>query len=274
MIKTDKQKLKKFICITLVVTLTLAGVIYYLQNIHAHVKGYFVPEYERVNIDQNTDYETIFLQTGLGASAVEKLKNEGKFDEILTAQENFFNPPKVNCNNMLSVITKEERFDDFFVEIVDLQPGDILLSLSTHTLGWRHGHAGLVIDEENVLEAEIIGTNSKINPLYHFGTYGNFVHLRLRDITPEMQSEIVEFSKEYLNDIQYGLGAGFVGEKAPPYDSEQLRVQCSYLVWYAYNYFGYDIDSDGGRLVSTYDILHSDKLEVVQLFGMNPKEFI
>ena len=33
--------------------------------------------------------------------------------------------------------------------------------------------------------------------------------------------------------------------------------------------FGYDLDSDGGRLVTSADLLHSDLLEVVQVYGMD-----
>ncbi len=274
MIKTDKQKLKKFICITLAVTLILAGVVYYLQDVYAHKDGYFIPDYKRVNITEETDYKTIFEQTGLGVSAVEKLKNNGEFDRISDYQEYFFNPPKVDCNDMISIFVKEERMVDESIYFVDLKPGDILVSLSTHTLGWRHGHAGLVIDNDSVLESEVVGTRSKINSLYHFTTYGNFAQLRLKDITSEKQEEIVEFCKTKLIDIPYGLTAGYFGDKAPPLDSKCFRVQCSYLVWYAYNHFGYDIDSDKGHLVTTHDILHSDMLEIVQIFGMNPKEFV
>ena len=32
--------------------------------------------------------------------------------------------------------------------------------------------------------------------------------------------------------------------------------------------------SDGGKIVTAYDLLHSDKLEVVQLYGMDPREFL
>lgn len=273
MIKTDKKKLKNFICITLAITLILVGVFYYIQNIHAHKEGYFVPDYPRIELTPNTDYQTIFEQTGLGKSAAQKLIDEDKFDLILEAQETFFNPPNPKCNDMFSFFVKEDRMDETGVDFVDLQPGDILLSLSTHSFGWRHGHAGLVIDDESVLESEVIGTKSKINPLYHFGTYSNYAVLRIKDVTPKQQEEVVAFAKENLQGVWYSVAAGFVGDKAPSCESDDFRVQCAYLVWYAYNYFGYDLDSDGGCLVSTYDILHSDKLEIVQIFGMNPKEF-
>ncbi len=274
MIKTDKKKLKNSICITLAVILILVGVVYYLQDVYCHKDGYFVPDYPRVKLTPESDYKTIFVQTGLGKSAVQKLIDEDKFDLILEAQETFFNPPKPKCNDMLSFITKEDRMEKASINFVDLEPGDILVSLSTHTLGWRHGHAGLVIDEESVLESEVIGTQSKINPLYHFATYSNYAVLRIKEVTPEQQREIVSFAKEHLEGVWYSVAAGFVGDKAPSYSSKNFRIQCAYLVWYAWNYMGYDLDFDGGRLVTPYDMLHSDKVEVVQLLGMNPMEFV
>lgn len=47
-------------------------------------------------------------------------------------------------------------------------------------------------------------------------------------------------------------------------------MQCAYLVWYAWNHFGYDLDSDGGHFVTSADLLHSDLLEVVQVYAMEP----
>ena len=74
--------------------------------------------------------------------------------------------------------------------------------------------------------------------------------------------------------VPYHLSAGFIGAKAPETDAPYFGVHCAYLVWYAWNHFGYDLDSDGGRLVTASDLLHSDLLEVVQLYGMAPQEFI
>lgn len=55
-------------------------------------------------------------------------------------------------------------------------------------------------------------------------------------------------------------------EKAPPLTG----TQCAHLVWYAYRYFGYDLDSDGGFVVTPDDLYHSDLLELVQIYGIPP----
>lgn len=47
-------------------------------------------------------------------------------------------------------------------------------------------------------------------------------------------------------------------------------TQCAHLVWYAYRYFGYDLDSDGGFVVTPDDLYHSDLLELVQIYGIPP----
>jgi hypothetical protein len=40
------------------------------------------------------------------------------------------------------------------------------------------------------------------------------------------------------------------------------------LVWYAYQRFGYDLDSDGGFLVTPKDISDSEELIIIQKFGI------
>ena len=35
--------------------------------------------------------------------------------------------------------------------------------------------------------------------------------------------------------------------------------------------FGYDLDGDGGSLVTVEDLLQSSNLEILQIFGLDPK---
>ncbi len=48
---------------------------------------------------------------------------------------------------------------------------------------------------------------------------------------------------------------------------------CSHIVWQAYMAAGCDIDSDKGFVVTPKDIAMSDELKIVQIFGINPKEY-
>ena len=247
---------------------------YGAQRFWAHRTGYFVPDYPQITLTENTDYETIFLQTGLGPSTAKKLLEAGEFQTILDAQDTFFHPPKAACTPLLGWFTREDRLKTPGTPLLNLQPGDILLTLSTHTAGWRHGHAGLVIDENTVLESIVLGSNSALINAAHWTFYSNYAVLRPKKITPEIQQLVTEYSMEHLLNVPYRLSAGLLFSKAPDPDSYLFGTHCSYLVWYAWNQFGYDLDSDGGRLVTAYDLLLSDLLEIVQLYGMDPKVFL
>ncbi|MCH5265603.1 MAG: hypothetical protein J1F02_06865 [Lachnospiraceae bacterium] len=268
------KKWQKRVLLVLAVLAVIVILFYLLQRFWAHRDGYFVPDYPQEVLTENSDYETIFLQTGLGAAAVDRLLEEGKFQEILKAQTAFFHPPEADCSPMLGWFTREDRLINApGTPLVDLQPGDILVSLSTHTGGWRHGHAGLVINENTILESAVLGEDSGMVSAAHWTTYSNYAVLRVKGVTPQLQREVAEYGRTTLNGVPYRISSGFIGPKAPEPDDWQFGLQCSYLVWYAWQHFDYDLDSDGGRLVSTCDLLHSDELEVVQLYGMDPREF-
>ncbi len=290
---------------------------YFLQRYWVHRDEAFVPDYPRITLTEETDYETFLFQTGLGKSAVDKLLEEGDFQTILDIQDAFFQPLQVSCTPLLGWFTREERlvshdnegrvndydggqvndYDKGRVnghdgdreiewsgtvngssgagpDLIDLQPGDIILTLSTHSVGWRHGHAALVIDEDTTLECAVLGTDSSYGKIQYWRGYSNYCVLRVKNITPELQEAVAEYACSTLCGVPYHLTSGFIGAKAPEPDDWQFGLQCAYLAWYAWNHFGYDLDSDGGRLVSAYDLLHSDLLEVVQIYGMDPSEVV
>ncbi len=267
------KKWQKFIIIFISVLVFVAFFLFLLQKFWAHRDGYFVPDYGRVELTENSDYETIFLQTGLGRPAAEKLIADGDFNTVLEAQELFFDPPEAECTPLLGWFTREDRLETPGPDLVDLRPGDILITLSTHSLGWRHGHAGLVIDSETTLECAVLGTDSKCFYNKDWNNYSGYAVLRLRDAPEDIGQEIADYGTSELTGIPYHLSSGFLGPKAPDPDDPQFGLHCSYLIWYAYDHFGFDLDSDGGRLASSYDILHSDLLEVVQVYGMDPRQF-
>ncbi len=245
--------------------------LYMMQRYWAHREEHFYPDYARVVLTDESDYETIFLQTGLGRPAVDRLRAEGDFQGILDAQEEFWKKREVVCTPLLGWFTKEDRVNYEVagdIKFADLQPGDILVTLSTHSLGWRHGHVALVLDEETTLESTVWGMDSSYGRVENWKRYSGFAVLRIKDVTPELQEQIVEYAQEELYGVPYHLTAGFILGKAPKTDAPYFGVQCAYLVWYAWNRFGYDLDSDGGRLVTAQDLLQSELLEVVQVYGM------
>jgi len=272
-------KILKLILIPIFVVLFVCQGYYLLQRYWAHKDGYFVPKYDKVELTEESDYETIFLQTGLGQSAVEKLVKQKGFQAVVDAQTAFFNPPEAECQELIWWITREDLYQDensggVKRYLVDLQPGDILISLSTHTIGWHHGHAAIVLDQYTLIESAVLGADSQIASIGDWCNYSNYAVLRIKDVTPEQQQEVVAYCKENLEGVPYSLLSGIFGDKAPEPDSAGFGLQCSYLAWYAWYQFGYDLDSDGGRIVTPYDLLHSDKVEIIQIYGMDPYQFI
>lgn len=177
------------------------------------------------------------------------------------------------CAPLLGWFTREDRLVTPGPPLTDAQPGDILVTLSTHSVGWRHGHAGLVIDGDTVLECMSLGYVSRLVDIGHWSSYSDYALLRLRDITPERQAEIAEFALDYLTGVPYRLTAGLWGEKFLDPEKAGFGLNCTYLVWYAYASFGYDLDSDGGRIVSASDLLGSGLLETVQVYGLPPGKY-
>ncbi len=287
--RTKKTKKRKKIALSCIVVLGVVLLVYLGQCHWVHGKESFVPEYEKVILSETTDYETIFLQTGLGRAAVERLLAEGEFFKVLEAQDNFFAPRQVSCVSLIGWFTKEDKLElgqqvrltggtvqnsVEYPEFLDLQPGDILLSISTHSVGWRHGHVALVLDENTTVESVMWGTDSTYGSIEGWKDYSNWAVLRVKDVTPELQQQVADYGQEVLYGVPYHLSAGFIGSKAPEADEAGFGVHCSYLAWYAWNHFGYDLDSDGGRLVTAEDLLHSEKVEIVQVYGMDPREFL
>ena len=259
-----------------------------LQGPVAHRTPPFVPDYPQEDLGpilikpqlEEEDYRTLFLQTGLGRGAVDRLLTAGAVGvtRILETQTAFFHPLEVVCDPIAGLFVKEDHLETSHGEkawgppIVDLHPGDILLTYSTHSLGWRHGHAGLVVDnlgDGATLEAVLVGTDSAVMDAVHWRDYSNYMVLRLRSMTPALQEELVDYALENLVDVPYRLTSGFSGLKEP--GDGAFGLQCSYLVWYAFQHFGSDLDSDGGRLVTVDDLANSPLLEVVQIYGLDPR---
>lgn len=287
------KKFRVILCIAAVLLLIPAAMLF-AQTVVAHQPGSsFTPDYEQLDLStilewdtlDEEDYRLLFCQTGLGRSAVDRLLSSGEVGKatLLTIQKQFFAPAEVECAPLLGWFTREDHLKDasggqvYAPYLADWQPGDIILTLSTHSLGWRHGHAGLVVEKENglaTLECVVLGTNSTVMNAGHWRRYSNFAVLRVKDLDAQTRRACADYAMKHLLDVPYHLSAGFIGPKAPAPDSFYFGLHCSYLVWYAWNAMGYDLDSDGGRLASTYDLLHSDRLELVQIYGMDPREWL
>ena len=235
--------------------------------------------YERKDIAQlleqeswsESDYETLYLQTGLGRAALDEMKDDP--ERILTFQDALFYDGDL-AHEEVAVTTKRDIFADtrYRAPMVDLQDGDVLITSTCHSFGWRNGHAALVVNGTNgsLLESVSLGIPSTITAYgsdwFCYGT--NFMVLRLKDAGEEARAEIAQTARERLYNVPYSLTVGFLSPKDQ--GETPQGTHCSHLVWQAYHYFGYDIDSDGGPLCTAQDIARSDLFEVVQVFGFDP----
>ena len=252
----------------LITGITLYITMIVLQSHWAHREDGYIPPYSQLLIDEETDRNILFLQTGLGPQAVDKLIEQDQFDTALALQDAMFEPTGAECTPLFGWFTRvDRRAPDERIILADLRPGDILLTFSTHSLGWRHGHAGLVVGENAVLESISIGEASSVVSADHWRTYRDFVVLRVKDADEELQKAVAAYAQCNLNGVSYRLLSGWIGEKAGDIDDPWFGAHCSYLIWYAWNQFGVDLDSDGGRLVTCDDIVKSEWVEVVQAYG-------
>lgn len=210
------------------------------------------------------DYEFIYSQTGLGRSAVQSLE---KLERLYDYQKSYFSEIDFKCKAN-SPISCEERVLDSKILLAPLEDGDILVTNASHVFSWRNGHAAIVTSakEGKTLEAVVIGTNSKPQNISKWTSYPNFTVLRLKGADRETRAKIASAATKYLDDVPYNV---FIGLYPMKYSSiaSVKGTQCAHLVWLAYAAYGYDIDSDGGLIVTPKDIAESELFEVVQTFG-------
>ncbi len=165
-------------------------------------------------------------------------------------------------------IIKEEYREDgtgkklYQPAFTDIQDGDILVTDSTYCLCFRHGHAALVVDAERgiTLEAFGIGTDSEYSGLGEWRRYPHVVVLRL-NASKQMRDRVVQYAREHLVGVPYMLSPGMIDDK--DMKGDYWGTQCAHLVWSAFSACGYDIDGDGGWLVTPSDFTVSKLLRIV-----------
>lgn len=296
----SKRKHKKLCAALLGTVFLLAAAGVAARQSAMEEEARYLPDYAKVDLSvyieerrelQEADYMLLVRQTGLGRQAVDFLAGQDRLEELVLWQEKYFAELLVECRAN-TILTWEERLhpaersmqtgrsiDDWEL-IPCLEDGDILITFNSHTLGWRNGHAALVIDAQNrlVLEASRLGSSSKVVSMKHWEEYPAFVVLRLKGTEFGERKAIAEAAERSLDGIPYRLEAGmgsrlfavFAGETEQAMAPAALKgTHCAHLAWYAYRQMGYDLDSDGGLIVTPRDIYESPLLEVVQVFGMS-----
>lgn len=222
------------------------------------------------------DYDSLYRQTGLGKTAVQDLLllPDGR-EKILQAQEDFFREPHITCKQISLTAYQESLTDEtgsriYGFQLAPLRDGDILLTRSMHSFGWRHGHAALVTSAAagQTLEAISLGVDSAYQSTNGWRDWPTFMLLRPKPEYREKAAEAVAFANDHLAGIPYNLVAGIFTSK---FQEVPGGTQCAHLIWEAYQSTGLDLDSDGGKIVTVKDLANSAYLDVVQVFGVDPE---
>lgn len=213
------------------------------------------------------DYAFLYRQTGLGKAAIDALERE----RIPAFQEALFYEGAPHHTNV-TLFSKRDRmfYKGGDAPLAPLEAGDVLLSSATHTAGWRHGHAAIVLNSEgDLLESIVVGRDSCItqNGARWFTTTANFILLRLKNVSAQERAAVAEAAKEGLVGVPYSLTVGIFSKKDQ--GDTPSATQCAHIVWQAFYNLGYDVDSNGGALVTARDIARSDLFEVVQVYGFD-----
>lgn len=218
------------------------------------------------------DYQIILSQSGLGKPAFDRLFSRGRIADIEEYREYFLQDKDYYCYRKgvfacHEVITDAEGEKIKNPPLADLQNGDIIITLSIHSLGWRHGHAAIVTDAEKgqCVQAVMVGYESDHTYVSSWNDYPLVAILRLRDADAEERNQVAEFAEENLMGLNYSLFTGIVTGRNP--DKTPSSTQCAHLVWYAYYHFGIDISPKAGRIITPMDFMKSEKLEIVQVYG-------
>lgn len=264
------SKLKLFVLVFIAMTVVC------VRHIHCSFNTFHLPSYAKEDIthiidDKNasdSDMEFVFEQTGVCPQIARELIKSYDTEMLLTLNERYFKEPENKRNYIFFPLTAEETNTSSCTPLVPLKDGDILVTFNTHTCDWRHGHAAIVTDAENgeILEHLSIGNVSDLGYARQWGRYPSFAVLRYPD--EELAAKAAAYARESLVGVDYNILAGVV-KKDKSDEAIPSSSHCSHIVWQAYKSQGVDIDIDKGMIVTPHDIAMSDKLCVVQIFGLD-----
>lgn len=192
-----------------------------------------------------------------------------RFSLMITCSMPFFSYFFMDWNIPYMPDIKQEDMVSYSYEKVMhvIENGDILITFDSHFFNWRNGHASIVIDATNgiVLEAKSLGVNSAFANINRWSTYNSFAILRLAELPLEKRSEIACFAKQKLYDIPYDLLPSFVNFPLEE-DAYLSGTHCSHLIWISFMQYGYDLDSDGGIIVTPRDLYDSPYLQKIAVY--------
>lgn len=271
-----KRKSVKIIALCLATVIFIALVLEIGILLRSQYEVYF-PDYEKTDISgilkkeelSDSDYEILFMQTGLTRLGIDGLRDRGLEKRIIRIQDQYFEKQNYYLNSFapftgyLSRNTRPE-----VAEFALLENGDILYSPTTYFSFVRLGHTSLVVDASRGYMAQASGFGSPVKyvQIDHFFSRPAFAILR---VNTEVGQAVTDYTKGELIGVRYSLLAGFFGDKAP---KELNSTHCSHFIWYAYMQSGVDLDSSGGKIVTPDNIFYSEAVSVVQIYGINPEK--
>jgi len=271
----SNKKIRIFIIVVSIVLL------YTMLGIYNYSKSYYTPDYPMEDISDifikeditDRDYEKIFLNTGVAQIASKELIDSGNTTLLRFLNSYYFKKPLYKNKYIAFPVTANELNEGIRTPLVPLKKGDVLITFNTHTLLWRHCHSAIVVDDkgEEILEHIAVGHKSRISPSQRWGVYPGFMILRYKD--SNVAKKAADYARENLDGIDYNVFAGLIDKDKSKNDVVDSS-HCSHIVWQAYKAAGYDIDSDKGSIVTPYDMAMCDDFQLVQIFGINPEEYM
>lgn len=215
------------------------------------------------------DYATLYAQTGLSKVGIQRELKRGNdgIAKILSLQENYFFDYQVDNRHVGPFMCSDYLANNQTSTVVTLEGGDIIITSTTHLSGWRMGHSAIALSPTTLAEATMYGRYSHTSGITSLSRRANFIVLSPKEdlIDSTKKAEIAKFVRSDLLGLPYDITIGLFSPK-----NSINATHCSHMIWYAYNHFGFDIDSDRGMFVSPQDFLKSEFLEVVQVFGFDP----
>jgi len=279
MLKAFKNRKVKIVAICLAIAVLIPAILEICFLLRSSYKAYR-PDYEKIDISSivmkerltDEDYQTLFLQTGLTRIGIDGLIEKGLYDRIIRIQEQYFEKQDYYRFSFapFTGYLKRSMGEKSVAEHAYLENGDILLSPTTFFSFVKIGHTSMVVDASRGFMAQASGYGSPVSYVHinHFFARPAFVILRAREVDGRA---VADYTKQKLIGTEYSLLSGIFGDKAP----ESLKkTHCSHFIWYAYMQSGIDLDSNGGKIVTPKNIALSDNLDIVQIYGIAPGEFL
>ena len=130
------------------------------------------------------------------------------------------------------------------------------------------GHSALVVDpvEAKVINATGYNNKSCYEDVSAVTIDPAFIILRPK-ADADVKAAVVEYANNELFDLYYTISIGVL---SPKFAEKPVATNCSHLIWQAYKKFGFDLDSNGGKVVLPMDFAASEHLEIVQIRGIDP----